>query len=102
LRLDIGELDFDLLQYPKAEQDDYLFLEGIMLKFTPDFSRPTRDVYDTTEQAAFVFLMRGVVCYLTIMSMDEEVDQPPDPERKQFILLARDYSENQGLSITTC
>lgn len=95
--LNMGGLDFDLLQYPKAEQDNYLFLEAIMLKFTPDFSRPTRDVYNVVEQSVFVFLMRGVVCYLTIMSMDGEVDQPPDPERKQFILLARDYSEKQGL-----
>jgi hypothetical protein len=96
-RLGIGGLDFDLLQYPKAEQDNYLFLEAIMFKFTPDFSRPTRDVYNVVEQSAFIFLMRDVVCYLTIMSMDEEVDQPPDPEGKQFILLARDYSEKQGL-----
>jgi len=31
------------------------------------------------------------------MSMDTEVDQPQDSERKQFILLARDYSDRQGL-----
>ena len=92
----MGQPDFDLFQYPKAEQDNYLFLEAIMLKFTPDFSRPTRDVYNVIEQSAFVFLVRGAVCYLTIMSMDGEVDQPPDPERKQFILLARDYSKKQG------
>jgi hypothetical protein len=95
--LDIGGVGFDLLQYPKAEQDNYLFIEAIMLKFTPDFSRPLRDDYNQREESAFIFSIRGAVCYLTIMSMDAEVDQPPDPEGKQFILLARDYSEKQNL-----
>jgi hypothetical protein len=96
-RLDIGGPDFDVLQVPEAEENSYLFIEAIMLKFTPDFRRPTTDVYSQMEQVAFVFWVRGVRCFITIMSMDTEIHQPPNPERKQFILLARDYSEKHGL-----
>jgi hypothetical protein len=98
-RLSETEMDgpgFKLLQYPKAEEDSYIFVEAIMFKFTPDFSRPTRDVYSVAEQSFFILSIRDAVCFLAIASMDDEIDQPLDQERKQFILLARDYSEKQG------
>lgn len=100
--LEIGGLDFNLFHFAEAEQDNYLFLEVIMLKFTPDFSRSTRDVYNVQEQAAFIFSVRGAVCFLTIMSMDGEIEEPLDRRRKQFILLTRTIARNRAMSITTC
>jgi hypothetical protein len=95
--LEIAGDNFNLLQYPNAEKENYLLIEAIMFRFRPDFSRPMTDAHNQVGKVAFVFWVRGVACFILIMSMDAEVDQPSDPEKKQFILLARDYSEKQGL-----
>jgi hypothetical protein len=89
--------NFDFLQYPDAEKNSYVFVEAIMLQFTPDYSRPTNDVYSQTQQSFFVFWLRGVPCFIAIMSMDAEVGKPPRQEEKDFLLLARDYNEKEGL-----
>jgi hypothetical protein len=95
--LEIGGPGFDLRQYPEAEENSYLFIEAIMLRFAPDFSRPTTDVRNQSQQSIFRFLLRGVCCFIIIMSMDAELDKPPSREKKHFLLLARDYNKEEGL-----
>ena len=94
--LDPGGSDFNLPEYPQAEKDSYLFIEAIMLQFTPDFSTPLKSVCQSGEFSFFVFSLRGARCFIKIMSVDSEVNKGPGREKSQFLLLARDHSEDSS------
>ena len=86
-------LEFDSSKYPNAEKDGYLFIEAIMLRLSPDYSRPLEYLPQSGQYAMFVFALGGVRCYLRIMSVDAELDGHGDFEKQDFILLARDHTD---------
>jgi len=43
------ELEFDLEQYPDAEENGYLFITSISLQFMPDFGTPRTGTYTTVQ-----------------------------------------------------
>src|SRR5207248_1668710 len=92
---------FDLLEYPHAENDSYVFIEAITLQFTPDYSTPLQDVRQNGKYSVFVFSLRGTRCAIRVISIDPEVDKHPSREKRQFLLLARDYREGL-VSIICC
>lgn len=94
-RLDPQGPEFDLLTYPGAERDSYLFIEAIMLQFAPDYTTPSHRGRRSGEDSMFRFLLQGVLCYIRIRGSDHEVDNHVTREKQHFLLLARDYS--QGL-----
>jgi hypothetical protein len=85
--------EFDLLEYPHAEKDSYLFIEAIMLQFIPDYSTPSHHVPQSGQYSVFIFSLRGSRCGIRIISVDPEVNKHPRREKQQFLLLARDYSK---------
>jgi hypothetical protein len=102
-RLEPPELEFDLEQYPDAEEKGYLFITGIFLEFLPDFGRPRTGTYQAGQYETFSFRIREVQCHIRITSTDRWVPGHWDAEswvldlQKQdewiFILIARDYAE---------
>jgi hypothetical protein len=87
--------EFNLLEYPHAENDSYLFIEAITLQFTPDYSTPLQNenVRQSGKYSVFAFSLHGTRCAIRIISVDPEVGKHPSQEKKQFLLLARDYRE---------
>ena len=67
-----------------------------MLQFTPDFSTPIKSVYQSGEYSFLVFLLRGARCFIKIMSVDSEVEKGPGREKREFLLLARDYGNDSS------
>jgi hypothetical protein len=70
-----------------------------MLQFTPDYSTPngrtpSRNLRQSGRFQFFVFSLGGARCYIKIISVDPEVDKHPRREKQQFLLLARDYSND--------
>lgn len=86
------DADFNIDRYPKAETDGYLFVEAIVLQFTPDYSMPMTGVRDRARDRNFVFPINGAPCRILIISTDLEIDKPTRQHKQDFLLLARDRS----------
>jgi len=85
--------EFDLSKYPDAEKDGYLFIEAIMLRFSPDYRQPHDYVPQSGQYATFTCFLGSVRCALRIMSVDSELSEYRGLEKQDFILLARDYTK---------
>jgi hypothetical protein len=86
---DIQGPAFNLINYPSAVGGKYLFLEAITFDFAPDYNT----LLEKGEQySIFIFRLRGVICYIRIISRDAELSGKKQPVIQRFILLARDFS----------
>ena len=47
--------EFNLLDYRQAKEDSYLFIEAIMLQFTPDYSTPVSHGRQSGRYSRFIF-----------------------------------------------
>jgi hypothetical protein len=82
---------FDLTKYPQRESGWYLFVEAILFRFIPDYSRPVRPFsIENGLYAFFKIRLRGIRCMIMIMSTDEELGIVGRMEKQRFVLLARD------------
>jgi len=84
---------FHLAGHQQAERDHHLYIEAVVLGFSPDYSqpwgehRPTVGIY-----GFFTFWLRQTRCLIKIMSTDEEVYAGSRHKKKQkYILLAREW-----------
>jgi hypothetical protein len=85
--------EFNLLDYRQAKEDSYLFIEAIMLQFTPDYSTPVSHVRQSGRYSRFIFSLRVALCYIRIISIDPELWNQTRREKQHFLLLARDYTK---------
>jgi hypothetical protein len=86
--------EFDISQYPRAEDDGYLFVEAIVFQFIPEWSHPVYRKRRHGEFELFLFDVRGTRCALSIISTDREIRAESAVQTQQrFILLARDRSK---------
>ena len=86
--------ELDLSRYPRAEDNGYLFVEAIVLHFIPDYSHPLYNISQSGKFEAFVFSIGDTRCSIQIMSTDREIHGSMRHTEQQFLLLARDRSEN--------
>lgn len=85
------DAEFDVSHYPEDRIKGYLFVEAIAFKFSPDYSHPLFKKKRQGDFEIFLFLMRGVVCELRLMSTDGEIDGSARQEgQPMYLLLARD------------
>lgn len=82
--------EFDLSQYPGAEDNGYLFVEAIVLYFVPDYSRPRNNIKQIGASEVFTFSIGNTRCAFEIMSIDREINGFVRHTEQQFLLLARD------------
>jgi hypothetical protein len=85
---------FDLGRHRTAEMDGYLFVEAVMLRFSPDYGRPLEYKPKQGSYAMFFFSLGGVNCLLRIMSTDPEIGNHDGASKQDFILLARDCTQD--------
>ena len=86
--------EFDLRQYPRAEDNGYLFMEAIVLQFTLDYSHPQRNIDPYDDFEYFVTYIGGKECCIRIVSTDRGGNRSGSYTEQQFLLLARDRSPN--------
>ena len=86
--------EFDLSQYPGAEDNGYLFVEAIVLHFIPDYSHPEYNISQPGESELFIFSIGDTGCYIRITSTDREINGSVRHTEQQFLLLAQDRSHN--------
>ena len=86
--------EFDLSQYPRAEDNGYLFVEAIVLHFIPDYSHPLYNNSQRGQFEVFVFSIGGTRCGIKIVCTDREIKGSARDTEQQFLLLARDPSDN--------
>lgn len=72
-KFDSQDLDFEIRKYPKAESDNYIFVESIVFQFIPDYSRPLIKVRERGKDELFAILIRGTRCVIKITSIDSEI-----------------------------
>ena len=86
--------EFNLRQYPRAEDNGYLFVEAIVLHFIPDYSRPL-DHSDSNGRYKYrEFYIGDTRCGIRIVSTDCEINGSVRHTEQQFLLLARDRTES--------
>ena len=86
--------EFDLSQYPGAEDNGYLFVEAIVLHFIPDYSHP---IYNITQQVGFVFFVLSIGdtrCWIRTMGTGHETKGSARDTEQHCLLLARDRVRN--------
>jgi hypothetical protein len=83
---------FDLRDYPSDEVGRYLFVEGIILQFTPDYSKPMTKVRERGVNEKFYIIIRDVPCLIEIMSLDDQLNKQEKRTKQEFLLVARDRS----------
>ena len=82
---------FIISRYAENRINGYLFVEAIAVEFSPDYSRPWLRKKRQGEFEIFLFLMRGILCELRLMSTDGEIDGSTRQEgQPMYLLLARD------------
>ena len=87
--------EFDLSQYPEAEDNGYLFVEAIVLHFSPDYSHPVHNIKDDTLFQDFKFSIGDIRCGIRIigiriMSTEREIKGSARHTEQQFLLLAQE------------
>ena len=87
---DLQSPGFDTSQYPRAQDDGYLFVEAIVFHFTPDYSHPVYNIHRHGAPEIFVTSIRGTRCSIQIMSTDREIRRSAEQAEQLFLLLARD------------
>ena len=85
---------FDLSQYPRAEDNGYLFVEAIVLHFIPDYSHPERNISRDHEFEFFTISIGGKICSIKAMGTDPEIKEFVGHTEQQFLLLARYCIQN--------
>ena len=86
--------EIDLSQYPRAEDNGYLFVEAIVLHFIPDYSHPQYNIRQQGEWELFAFSIGDTRCYIRILYDDGEINGSVRHTDQQFLLLARDRNQN--------
>ncbi len=86
--------EFDVSQYPRAEDNGYLFMEAIVLNFIPDYSHPQYNISRLGEFELFRTSIGGTTCGISVMSTNCEINGSVRRTEQQFLLLARDRSHN--------
>ena len=82
--------EFDLSQYPRAEDDGYLFVEVIVFHFNPDYNHPPHDISLDGKKKHFINTISGTRCFISIMNSDREINHSVGHTEQQFLLLAQD------------
>lgn len=86
--------EFDLSQYPNAEDNGYLFVEAVVLHFIPDYSHPCYNTSQHGEFEFFVFFIGDTECGIKIVCTDREINGSARDTEQQFLLLARNLSDD--------
>ena len=86
--------EFDVIQYPRAEDKGDLFVEAIVLHFIPDYSYPYYNISELGEFELFITSIGGTTCSIKVMSTDREINGSVRRTEQQFLLLARDRRHN--------
>ena len=92
---DLQSPEFDLSQYPRAEDKGYLFVEAIVLHFIPDYSLPLPEFTRYPFFEYFNFTIGVTRCRIEIKSIDREINGPLGCTEQQFLLLARSGLNNE-------
>ena len=87
--------EFDLSQYPGAEDNGYLFVEAIVLHFIPDYSHPIDDITQQLGYVHFVLYIGDTRCWIRITSSGHEINGSGRDTEQHFLLLARDRIWNK-------
>ena len=88
-------LEFNLSLYPRAKDNAYLFVEAIVLRFIPDYSRPLRYSESHRAYKYLGFSIGDTISGIRIVSTDREINRSEIHTEQQFLLLARE--RDQGL-----
>ena len=92
---DLQSPEFDLSQYPRAEDNGYLFVEAIVFYFIPDYSLPLHNYTRYPSFEYFTFYIGVTRCRIEIKSIDREINGPVGCTEQQFLLLARGGLNNE-------
>ena len=82
--------EFNLSQYPRAEDNGYLFMEAIVLHFIPHYSRPIPEFQSEGVYEHFEFSIGNTRCCIRTTSACRETNRSVRHTEQQFLLLARD------------
>ena len=91
---DSRSLEFDVNQYPRAEDNGYLFVDAIVFYFIPDYSHPRYNISRHGEFELFIFSIGDTRCGIKIMSIDSDIKGSVRHTEQQSLLLARDRSRS--------
>ena len=84
--------EFDLSQYPRAEDNGYLFVEAIVLHSILDYSRFLYDIETYGLYEYFEFSIGDTRCGIRIASNNREINGSVRHTERQYLLLARHRS----------
>ncbi|KAK4034348.1 heterokaryon incompatibility protein-domain-containing protein [Parachaetomium inaequale] len=85
---------FNPAGHQQTELDHHLYIEAVVLRFSPDYSQPWgehRPCIGT--YGFFTFWLRQTRCFIKIMSTDEEVYVGLGREKQKYVLLAREWND---------
>ena len=80
--------EFDVSQYPRAEDNGYLFVEAIVLHFIPKYSHARHNIYQEERSLSFINNIGGTRFFINIMDNDREINLSVGHTEQQFLLLA--------------
>lgn len=86
--------DFDTSLVFTLNTQNYLFIEGIVIQFTPDFSEPRVNQQVYGEYEYFDMLIGEINCLIRVMSTDPMIADSTEQRQENCLLLARDEGDD--------